>query len=329
MYFPGSVLKQLSTFKIIKHCFWKKRASLFYPGFFLFILASSASAAAWQEIPLRADAEGKRYDFMNFSKRPGVLNRAVTKVYSPAMIYVPPTGKSNHAAVLIIPGGGFSYIMLDYEGTDVAQTLSKKGYASFILAYRLPRKGDATLRAQSFSDVQRAMRLIRSRAEEFSVDRQRIGVMGFSAGGYLAANLSNRFADRNSAPTDAVDNLSARPDFSVLLYPVLSLEKSVTHSGTKTALIGRDADPTLARRFSQEYLITKETPPTFIVHALDDNVASPQNALRYFDALNKNKIKAELHLFQTGGHGFSVNKKGNAPSENWVNLFAAWQGALK
>lgn len=329
MLFFNVSMKELLTPKIIKRCFLKRRFYVFFAGFFLSFVAFSSLAASRQEIPLRADAGGKRYDFMNFSKRPGVLNRAVTHVYSPALVYVPPTGKSNHTAVLIIPGGGFSYIMLDYEGTDVAQALSKKGYASFILAYRLPHGGDAALRDDAFSDVQRAIRLIRSRAKEFSVASDRIGVMGFSAGGYLAANLSNRFADRYGELSDAVDKVSARPDFAALIYPVVSLEKNFTHSGTQRALIGNTNDRSLIQRFSQEYLITNETPPTFIVHALDDRVASPQNAIRYFEALNKNKIKAELHLFQTGGHGFSVNKKENAPSDNWVALFTDWQSALK
>lgn len=329
MYFFNVRRERLLTGKTIKRSLMNSPVFVFLIGFFLFFPAFFVSATPYQEIPLRADSDGKRYDYMNFSKQPGVLNRAVNKVYSPAMVYVPPTGKSNHTAVLIIPGGGFSYIMLDYEGINVAQALSKKGYSSFILAYRMPRKGDATLRDESFSDVQRALRLIRSRAKEFSLNSNSIGVMGFSAGGYLAANLSNRFADSYGEASDAVDKISARPDFSALIYPVVSLEKNYTHSGTKTALLGSSNDQALIQRYSQEYLITQETPPTFIVHALDDRVASPQNSIRYFESLNKNKVKAELHLFQAGGHGFSVNKKDNIPSDSWVNLFTLWQHALK
>lgn len=286
------------------------------------------AAFASQEIPIWPHEAPGNNKFINFSKNPAVNNRAVTQVDNPQMIYVPAAGKNNHSAVLIIPGGGFSYIMKDLEGLDVAKVLSQKGYASFILIYRLPRDGSDDNRNHAFADAQRAMRLIRANAAHYNVAADRIGVMGFSAGAFLAANLSNNPDETTYPATDAQDQTSARPDFSALIYPVVSLKDGVTHPGTRAALYGKSLSPQLIEQNSQEDRVTGRTPPTFLVQALNDGTASPQNALRLFDALRKNNVPTELHLFQQGGHGFGTGMKQNLPVKNWLTLFSDWQSSL-
>lgn len=285
-------------------------------------------AFANQEIPIWPQEMSGNNKFINFSKNPAVNNRAVTNVDSPEMIYVPAAGKNNHSAVLIIPGGGFSYIMKDREGLDVAKVLSQHGYASFVLLYRLPHGGTDENRTHAFADVQRAMRLIRADAARYKVEPDRIGVMGFSAGAFLAANLSNNPDETNYAPADAQDAVSARPDFSALIYPVVSLKDGVTHPGTRAALYGKSVSAQVIAQNSQEDRVSAKTPPTFLVQALNDGTASPQNTLRMFEALRKQKVKVEMHLFQQGGHGFGTGIQQNIPAKNWLTLFSDWQSSL-
>jgi len=286
------------------------------------------AAFANQEIPIWPKENAGNNKFVNFSKRSNNNNRAVTNVNNPEMIYVPAAEKNNHAAVLIIPGGGFSYIMQDAEGLDVAQQLSQKGYASFVLLYRMPHGGTEENRTHAFADVQRAMRLIRGNAAQYHIAPNQIGVMGFSAGAYLAANLSNDPNAANYPAADAQDSVSARPDFSALIYPVLSLKPGITHVGTRTAMFGKDVSPDTIARYSQEDRVSTATPPTFLAQALNDNTASPQNTLGMFAALRKNKVDVEMHLFQQGGHGFGTAQNKNIPARNWITLFSDWQANL-
>lgn len=296
--------------------------------FSLFFLLYLPAAFANKEIPIWPKEVSANNKFINFSKNPAINNRAVTHVDAPQMIYVPATGKNNHAAVLIIPGGGFSYIMKDLEGLDVANVLSQQGYASFVLIYRLPHDGSAQYRQQAFADTQRALRLIRANAQQYQVAPDRIGVMGFSAGAFLAANLSNTPDEANYQAVDAQDKVSARPDFSALIYPVLSLKQGVTHPGTRAALYGKDLTAQQMAQLSQEDRVSANTPPTFLVQALNDGTASPQNAQGMFSALRQNKVNVELHLFQQGGHGFGTGQKQHLPVQNWLTLFHAWQSSL-
>lgn len=294
----------------------------------LFLLYLPA-AFANKEIPIWPNEVSGNNKFINFSKNPAINNRAVTNVDSPEMIYVPPAGKNNHSAVLIIPGGGFSYIMQDAEGLDVAKVLSRKGYSSFVLIYRMPHGGTEINRNNAFSDVQRAMRMIRGNAANYHVAPNQVGVMGFSAGAFLAANISNNPDAAYYSAVDAQDTLSARPDFTALIYPVLSLKDGVTHVGTRAAMYGKEVSQTVIDQNSQENRVSPNTPPTFLAQALNDGTASPNNSLLMFDALRKNKVKVEMHLFQQGGHGFGTGEKKNIPAKNWLTLFSDWQASLE
>jgi acetyl esterase/lipase len=315
----------------ICHCFYSgfgaiemKLPQLTALLFLLYLPAAFAN----KEIPIWPNEVSVNNKFINFSKNPAINNRAVTNVDSPEMIYVPPAGKNNHSAVLIIPGGGFSYIMQDAEGLDVAKVLSQKGYSSFVLIYRMPHGGSEVNRNNAFSDAQRAMRMIRGNAANYHIAGDQIGVMGFSAGAFLAANLSNNADATNYSAVDKLDQIPARPDFSALIYPVLSLKDGVTHVGTRTAMYGKDISEAVIDQNSQENRVSNKTPPTFLAQALDDGTASPRNSLLMFDALRKNKVKVEMHLFQQGGHGFGTGEKKNIPAKNWLTLFSDWQASL-
>ncbi len=310
--------------------FLNLKKSLFKVYLCFLILVYPVTSFSYEKISLwGTEAEAGSYKSIDFSKNNAVKNRAVKKVISPELIYIPPKGKSNHSAILIVPGGGFSYIMMDAEGINVAKKMSNHGYSSFILIYRLPHDGDINARDDSFSDVQRALRLIRFKADYYAINKQSIGVMGFSAGGYLAANLSNNFDKKYHDAVDDIDKVTARPDFSALIYPVISLKDGITHKGTRSALIGKNAGEQTIEEYSQELLVTKETPPTFIVHALDDGVASSKNSVLLFNAINKNKINVEMHLFHQGGHGFSIGSANKGAIKYWPEMFFNWQQAIK
>lgn len=293
-----------------------------------FLLLYLPLAFASKEIPIWPGENITQNKFINFSKNPADNNRAVTQVNSPEMIYVAPAGKNNHTAVLIIPGGGFSYIMKDLEGLNIATLLSRQGYTSFVLLYRMPHDGTTQNRLAAFADAQRALRLIRANAPQYHIAADRIGVMGFSAGAYLAANLSNDPEADNYPAQDAQDSVSARPDFTALIYPVLSLKDGVTHPGTRAAMYGKNISPQTLLQQSQEARVSDRTPPTFLVHALNDGTASAQNTLLMFAALREHKVKTEMHLFQQGGHGFGTGQKLKLPVRNWLTLFHDWQSTL-
>lgn len=293
-----------------------------------FLFFSIQNSLAYEKILLWDQVSSEPNKIVDFSKDPKLKSRAVLNVTTPDLQFVPPEGKTNHSAVLIVPGGGFTYIMMDYEGLNVAKELSKRGYSSFVLTYRMPANGSDKKRNQAFADVQRSIRLIRSQAKKYNIAENSIGVMGFSAGAYLAANVANKPDFDYYPEKDSADKLSARPNFSAFIYPVLSMLPGITHNGTKNTLWGTNND-CLAIANSQEYLVSKNSPPVFLAQALDDQIASPKNTLRMFDAVRNFKGNVEMHLFHEGGHGFStaVNKK--LPVRNWINLFSEWQKAIK
>lgn len=288
----------------------------------------SQMSSANEDIPIWPGANSGKNKVVDFSKNSTVPNRAITRVSSPNFIYVPPKVHNNHTAILIVPGGGFSYIMKDLEGLRVADYLSQRGYSSFVLIYRMPKGGSDENRNNAFSDVQRSLRKIRSMSVNNEISINKVGVMGFSAGAYLAANVSNKPNENYGHNNDAIDRLSARPDFTALIYPVISMKTGITHQGTRQALYGKSTSQQIGNEFSQENLVSKQTPPTFIAQALDDKVASPQNSLLMFDALRKMRVNVELHLFHEGGHGFSTGAGKTTPVSDWLDLFCKWQQSI-
>jgi acetyl esterase/lipase len=249
------------------------------------------------------------------------------KVVTPDLtVYLPESEKANGAAVLICPGGGYGALAFDHEGNAIAKWLNDNGIAGIILKYRLP--SDLIMENKSIGplqDAQEAIRLIRRNAPEWKIDPQKIGVIGFSAGGHLASTLSTHYAEKVYT---VKDNTSARPDFSILIYPVISFDTAVTHMGSRNNLIGLKPDKEQIIHFSNELQITEETPPSFLVHSADDRAVPVMNSIGYFRGLQKNNIPTELHIFQKGGHGYGLSPGGGTES-SWPGLCIAWMRQIE
>ncbi len=222
-------------------------------------------------------------------------------------IFVPSKKNATGEAVVICPGGGYHILAYDWEGSDIARWLNSRGIAAFVLKYRLPGSASNIVPYKSpLLDAQRAIRIVRANAASWNIDPGKIGIMGFSAGGHLASTLSTHFDDGDPVSDDPVENVSCRPDFSVLVYPVISFTESFTHSGSRTALLGEDPDKELVDYFSNELQVTEHTPPAILIHFNDDNGVLVENSIVYYEALRAHKISSELHIYPYGGHGYSL-----------------------
>ncbi|MFZ1978914.1 MAG: alpha/beta hydrolase, partial [Bacteroidota bacterium] len=237
------------------------------------------------------------------------------------LVYPAPKEKSTGAAILICPGGGYRYVSIVNEGYEVARWLNENGITAVILKYRLP--SDSIMTDKSIGplqDVQEAMRMIRRNAVSWSLNPDKIGIIGFSAGGHLASTLCTRFED---SVYETSDDINARPDFSILVYPVISMNKSITHGGTREMLLGINPKETLIKKFSSELHVTDRTPPAFLVHASDDPAVPVENSINYYLALLKHDIPAEIHIYQAGGHGFGLSRSKTTES-TWPAACIAW-----
>ena len=248
------------------------------------------------------------------------------KVVTPDLtVFLPAPEEANGAAVLICPGGGYGVLAFDHEGNAIAKWLNDNGIAGIILKYRLP--SDQIMIDKSIGplqDAQEAMRVIRRNAVSWKINPDRVGVIGFSAGGHLASTLSTHYAEK---VYDVKDNTSARPNFSLLIYPVVSFDTLITHMGTRNNLIGLKPDIKQVQRFSNELQITADTPPAFLVHSADDKTVPVMNSIGYFKELQKNNIPVELHIFQKGGHGYGLSPNGGTES-SWPGLCIKWLKAM-
>ncbi|MCX6330315.1 MAG: alpha/beta hydrolase [Bacteroidia bacterium] len=254
------------------------------------------------------------------------VNEGITtrfeKITDPALyIYLPPKENATGTAVLICPGGGYANLAFNHEGYAIAKWLNDNGIAGIILKYRLP--SDAIMNDKSIGplqDAQEAMRMIRRNASKWNIDPHKIGVIGFSAGGHLASTLSTHYADNVYVVKDTV---SARPDFSILIYPVITMDASFTHAGSRKNLIGENPSEDAVKRFSNELQITENTPPAFMVHSADDNTVPVKNSIVYYEGLVKYRIPSELHIFQKGGHGYGLASNRDTQSA-WPDLCLKW-----
>ncbi len=239
-------------------------------------------------------------------------------------VYLPSIGAATGEAVIICPGGGYWVLAYDWEGMDVARALNAKGIAAIVLKYRLPTsKDNYIIRHKSpLLDAQRAMRMVRYNAKKWNIDTDKIGIMGFSAGGHLAATLSNNFDNGDKMAIDSIDKISCRPDFSVLIYPVIScLVKP--HQGSVKALLGENPSKELLEKFSNEMQVTEDTPPTFLVHSTDDDAVPVKNSLIYYEACHKKNVPVEMHIYPYGGHGYSLAlDKGYLST--WIDRCTDW-----
>jgi acetyl esterase/lipase len=228
-------------------------------------------------------------------------------------------------AVLSIPGGGYGFVSLENEGIDVASVLNPLGVTVFVLSYRLPGDGWANRADVPLQDAQRAMRLIRANAGRYGIDPTKLGVVGFSAGGHLAASLTVGHGDRVYAPVDAADRQSARPDYSGLIYPVTSLSTPGTHSGSANNLLGPTPTEETRRRYDTPRRITNETPPLFLAHAIDDRLVPLEQSLDVLAAARAAKVPVEVHFYDMGGHGFGAKHlPETATGSGWLALYDKW-----
>lgn len=257
---------------------------------------------------------------VNDDGTPAQPNRGLAGIADPLLIVCRPT-RPNGAGVLVVPGGGYVWESFDNEGTSQAAWLNARGITAFILVYRLPAEGWARHADVPLQDAQRAMRLIRANAARYGVDRNRLVVLGFSAGGHLAGSLATRFAEPVYDAVDAADRESARPDIAGLIYPVVSMQPGITHPGSREALIGASADTAMTEHYSVDRRVTADTPPVFLVHCADDDVVPVRNSLLMYQAMLAERREVAMHLFEKGGHGFGVRLPKAAPAADWPDLF--------
>jgi acetyl esterase/lipase len=240
-------------------------------------------------------------------------------------VYLPENAQANRPAVIICPGGGYSFLVVNNEGSEVARELNKKGIAAFVLKYRLPSdKIMLNKETGPLQDAQQAIKIVREHSKEWKLDTVKIGIMGFSAGGHLASTASVQFS-RPVIPNE--NKTSLRPDFSILIYPVISFTDSLAHKGSRDNLLGANASIEKINAFSNELQVTAQTPPAFLVHCGNDKVVPVQNSLRYYEALQKNGVKAELHIYPLGGHGFGLLN--NTTNDSWLDRCLNWMEANK
>ena len=287
----------------------------------LFLLFFSLKLTAQQIIPLysgpipnstnynmreiRMEKDGKFQGYRNISK--------------PTLeIYLPEKSTATGTAVVICPGGGYRMECYQTEGTMIAEAYQKKGIAAFVLKYRLP--SDSIMADKSvgpLQDAQQAIKTVRQRAAEWNINPSKIGIMGFSAGGHLASTAGTHF-EKSYIPNP--ENISIRPDFMVLIYPVISMEDGLTHKGSHNNLIGENPSQEQVDLFTNYKQITANTPPTWITHTGDDKVVPVENSIRFYQELIRNKVPAEMHLYPKGNHGFVLSMK----PEEWMAPLFDW-----
>lgn len=235
-------------------------------------------------------------------------------------IYLPEPGKATGTGIVVCPGGGYGGLALDHEGEQIGQWLIKEGIAAFVLQYR-----HAPLYSHPFPlmDAQRAVRTVRAGAAEFGLKPDRIGILGFSAGGHLTASTGVLHEGGDPAAQDPIDQVSARPDFMVPVYPVVTMQDDYTHKGSRKNLLGENPDPVLVERYSLERQVTADTPPAFLVHTTDDQVVPVENTIQLYLALHKAGVPVEMHVYEKGAHGLGLGG-GNPEFATWPGHFIDW-----
>lgn len=236
-------------------------------------------------------------------------------------VYLPEKDNASGAAVIICPGGGYSVIVYNGEGVSTAKAFAKKGITAFVLKYRLPDDSIMLDKKNGpLQDAQQAIKWVRDNASKWNIDTNKIGIMGFSAGGHLAATEATHYKEaliKNSS------NTSLRPDFQILVYPVISMQDGLTHKDSRRQLLGKNLTKEVVDLYSNELQITETSPPTYIMHAADDNVVDVDNSINYFEALRHKKVPVEMHIYSKGGHGFVFKQP------NWMQPLFEWMTANK
>ncbi len=252
------------------------------------------------------------------------------KVESPEIaVFFPSRKYATGEAVIICPGGAYHMLAYDLEGTDIASYLVSKGITAIVLKYRLPAAESSKVRWESpLLDAERAVRIVRSQAKEWGLKPDRIGVMGFSAGGHLASTLSTHFSAENPQAKDPVDRFSSRPDFSWLVYPVISFSDALTHMGSRKNLLGQEWNNSdLVHHFSNELQVKEDTPPAILIHGVDDQAVNYKNSMVYFEACQQKGVHAAMFLYPQGAHGFGL-AVGQEGLSGWLDQCIAFTRGL-
>lgn len=245
----------------------------------------------------------------------------ISKVTKPTLTaYLPAKQNKAGTAVIICPGGGYTILAAGHEGADVAKRFNEMGIAAFVLKYRIPDDSAMTNKETApLQDAQRAIQLVRKGAKKWNINPDKIGIMGFSAGGHLASTAGTHF---QTSYIDNSENTSLRPDFMILVYPVISFSDSIGHTGSRDNLLGKNPSPEKIKEYSNEMQVTSKTPPAFLVHAKDDDVVNVKNTLYFAEALKKNNVPVEVYLYEKGGHGFGMNNR--TSNIKWMDNVEQW-----
>jgi acetyl esterase/lipase len=258
-------------------------------------------------------------------------DRHITHISNPRIeVFLPDHPDPNRPACVVVPGGGYGILAFDKEGWDVARMLNAHGVAAFVLIHRMPDGTPPTADSEPMpmQDVHRALRLVRASSAQWNINPKCLGIMGFSAGGHLASTAATQFDAGNANDADPIQRQSCRPDFAVLMYPVITLKDPLAHVGSRHNLLGKDASAESIDRYSSELHVTRNTPPLFIAHAEDDGGVLPQNSLLMAQAAAKAHVPCELVLFTKGGHGFGMGPPGSEVSA-WPGRCIDWLRAMR
>lgn len=240
------------------------------------------------------------------------------------LVFPAPKQSATGTSVIICPGGGYGMKAMGHEGYAVAKWLNSIGVTAFVLKYRVGKwDGSGYKHPTMLGDASRAMRLVRAKAKDYDINPQRIGILGFSAGGHLASTLGTHFDAGNGKSNDKIEWQSSRPDFMVLIYPVISLSTKYVHRGSRQALLGQNPSASLVDSLSNEKQVTTLTPPTFLVHSTDDSAVPPENSVLFYLALRENGVPCELHIYEKGGHGYGMTIKDSVNS-TWTDRCRDW-----
>lgn len=290
-------------------------------GFCILPLLFAGSVSAQQVIPLYSGAipNATSYTMTELTTEKEGKIVWYRKVSKPTMtIFLPSKENASGTGVVIFPGGGYSGESYDAEGVKIAETFTKHGVAAFVVKYRLPSDSimvDKTI--GPLQDAQRAIKTVRERATEWGLKSDKIGIMGFSAGGHLAATAGTKF---NEPFIENTNKTSLRPDFMILIYPVISMNETLGHKGSRANLLGTNPTTEKIEQFSNELHVTKQIPPTYLTHAGDDKVVDVDNSLAFYEALRHQSVPAEMHLYPKGDHGFVLK----IPTEEWMQPLFVW-----